>query len=334
MFAYVVKRLLTGFLVVALVSMMVYALFWYGPKSPAKPICDADRQNRGCTTEVLEQYEERLGYNNPITTEYAKWAKGLFVGRDIQFGTNTIECPAPCLGTSFITRQPVWDELKNRFPATLSIAIGGATLYLLVGVSIGVAAARRRGSLGDKALVGGSLFMSSIPYYLIALLAFLYLVILYGIFERGYVSISDGGVSGWFSHLLLPWLVLGIYGSTQYTRFSRGAMVESLSEDYIRTARSKGLPQRTVTYKHALRSALVPVVTIFGIDFAFLLAGTIFTEYIFEIQGIGRWGLDATYDKDLPVVQATVLVGSIIIVLANIIVDLLYSVLDPRVRLT
>jgi peptide/nickel transport system permease protein len=313
---------------------MVYALFWYGPKSPAKPICDADRQNRGCTTEVLEQYEERLGYNNPITTEYAKWAKGLFVGREIQFGTNTIDCPAPCLGTSFITRQPVWEELKNRFPATLSIALGGATLYLLVGVSVGVAAARRRGSLSDKALVGGSLFMSSIPYYLIALLAFLYLVILYGIFERGYVSIEEGGLGGWFSHMLLPWLVLGIYGSTQYTRFSRGAMVESLSEDYIRTARSKGLAQRTVTYKHALRSALVPVVTIFGIDFAFLLAGTIFTEYIFEIQGIGRWGLDATYDKDLPVVQATVLVGSIIIVLANIIVDLLYSVLDPRVRLT
>ena len=334
MFGYVVKRLLTGVLVVALVSMMVYALFWYGPKSPAKPICDADRNSRGCTTEVVEQYEEVLGYNNSIVEEYGKWVKGLFVGREIQFGQTTIDCAAPCLGTSFITRQPVWEELKARLPATLSIAFGAAFLYLLVGVTVGIAAARRRGSFADRALVGGTLFMSSVPYYLLALLAFLYFVILYGVFERGYVSIAEGGVAGWFSHLLLPWLVLGIYGSTQYTRFSRGAMVESLNEDYIRTARAKGLPQRTVTYKHALRSALVPVVTIFGIDFAFLLSGTIFTEYIFEIQGIGRWGLQATYDKDLPVVQATVLFGSIIIVVANIVVDVLYSVLDPRVRLT
>src|SRR3546814_3158564 len=120
----------------------------------------------------------------------------------------------------------------------------------------------------------------------------------------------------------------------EYTRFSRGAMVESLSEDYSRTAKAKGLPGRTVVYKHALRSALVPVVTIFGIDFAFLLAGTVFTEKIFDIQGMGLWALDATYIKDLPVVQATVLVGAVIIVLANIVVDLLYSVLDPRVRLS
>jgi len=334
MFAYVIKRLLAGLLVVLLVSMMVFALFWYGPKSPAKPICDADRGNRGCSGEILEGYEERLGYNNPITEEYTAWLKGVFVGRTFEFGTATIECPAPCLGISYRTRIPVYETLKERLPATISIAIGGATLYLLVGVTVGVAAARRRGTLADKSLVGGSLFMSSIPYYLVALLAMLYLCIVYGIFERGYVSIADGGIDGWFTHLLLPWLVLGIYGSTQYTRYSRGAMVESLNEDYIRTARAKGLAQRTVTYKHALRSALVPVVTIFGIDFAFLLAGTIFTEYIFEIQGIGRWGLDATYDKDLPVVQATVLFGSIIIVLANIIVDVLYSVLDPRVRLT
>ncbi len=183
-------------------------------------------------------------------------------------------------------------------------------------------------------MVGGTLFLTSVPYFLIALIAMLYLCIIYDIFDRGYVSIAEGGVGSWFAHLILPWAVLGLYGSVQYTRFSRGAMVESLNEDYVRTARSKGLATRNVVYKHALRSALVPIVTIFGIDFAFLLSGTLITEQIFDIQGIGKWSLDATFDKDLPVVQATVVLAAIIIVVANIVVDILYSVLDPRVRLT
>ncbi len=137
----------------------------------------------------------------------------------------------------------------------------------------------------------------------------------------------------WASGLLLVWLVMGIYGSTSYTRYSRGAMVESLSEDYVRTAKAKGLKSRTVVIKHALRSALVPVVTIFGLDVAFLLSGTVFTEKIFSLEGIGKWGIDATYIKDLPVVQATCLVLAVSVVMMNIIVDIAYSFLDPRVRL-
>jgi peptide/nickel transport system permease protein len=333
MFAYIVKRLIAGLVVLIIISMMVFALFWYGPESPAKPLCQADR-SRGCPPDVIARYEERLGYNNPVTEEYGKWVKGLFVGRTITVGPTDIDCPAPCLGLSNRTRQPVYDELKARLPATISIAVGAATLYLLIGVSVGVFAARRRGTLADKAMVGGTLFLSSIPYYLIALLSMLYMCIVWGILDRGYQSIAEGGVGGWFSHMILPWTVLGIAGITQYARYSRGAMVDSLSEDYIRTAKAKGLTQRVVTYKHALRSALVPVVTIFGLDFAFLLGGTLITEQIFDIQGIGLWGLQATYDLDFPVVQATVLFGATIIVVANIIVDLLYSVLDPRVRLS
>ncbi len=134
--------------------------------------------------------------------------------------------------------------------------------------------------------------------------------------------------------MLLPWIVLGVAYSTQYARFSRGSMIEALNEDYVRTARAKGLSERAVTLKHALRAAIVPVVTIFGLDFAILLAGTVFTEKIFYIQGIGLAGLDAIGRSDLPIIMATVLIGAALIVVANIIVDILYSVIDPRVRLT
>ncbi|WP_121251014.1 ABC transporter permease [Nocardioides ferulae] len=333
MFAYIVKRLLAGFLVVTLISMMVYALFWYGPRSPAQELCRRESNNR-CTPEKLERYEEALGYNNSVTSEYGKWAKGLVAGRDITVGASVIHCEAPCLGLSYRTRQPVFEEMKTRLPATISLAVGAASITLTIGVTVGVLAARRRGTFADKALVSTTLFMSSIPYYLFALLSMLYLTIVYDVFpQTGYTPLTDNP-GAWFTGLLLPWLALGFYNSTSYTRFSRGAMVESLSEDYIRTARAKGLTSRVVVMRHALRAALVPVVTIFGIDFAFLLAGTIFTEKIFDIQGIGRWGLDATLIKDLPVVQATVLFGSIIIVVANIIVDIIYSILDPRVRLS
>lgn len=335
MFSFLVKRLLSGSLVVILISMMVFALFWYGPRSPALELCRRDTNNRcGIGSERLAQYEESLGYNNPIASEYGKWAKGLFVGREIKLGSEPIDCPAPCLGLSYRSRAPVTNELMDRLPVTVSLAVGAATLYLVIGVGVGVLAARRRGTLGDRLLVSTSLVVSSIPYYIVALLAMLTLTITSNVFPRvEYHPFLDNPVK-WFTGLLLVWLVLGIYGSTSYTRYSRGAMVESLSEDYVRTAKAKGLPQRTIVLRHALRAALVPVITIFGIDFAFLLGGTVFTEAIFSLQGIGRWGLDATRIKDLPVVQATSLVLAVVVVVANIVVDIVYSLLDPRVRLS
>src|SRR5688500_2842058 len=166
MFAYIVKRLISGFLVVTLVSMAVFALFWYGPSSPAQAICDRETSNR-CGNRI-ELYEESLGYNNPIYAEYGKFVQGIFVGRDITVRSDTYECDAPCLGLSFNTKQPVTEELLSRLPATVSVAVGGALLYLLLGIPIGVAAARRRGTVADKALVSGFLFVSSIPYYLLA----------------------------------------------------------------------------------------------------------------------------------------------------------------------
>jgi peptide/nickel transport system permease protein len=334
MFSFLVRRILSGFLIVVLVSMLVYALFWYGPKSPALELCRRDTNGRcGPTSPKLEEYEERLGYNNPVYTEYGTWAKGLVTGRTIYFGDTAYDCSAPCLGLSYRDRTEVTEQLKDRFPVTVSLAVGAASLYLLIGVTMGVLAARRRGTLADKALVSSTLVLSSIPYYLVALLSFLLLTLSTSIFpDVQYTPFFDNPVK-WASGLLLVWLVMGIYGATSYTRYSRGAMVEALSEDYVRTARAKGLKQRTVVTRHALRSALAPVVTIFGLDVAFLLSGTVFTEFIFDLEGIGKWGLEATYIKDLPVVAATSLILAVAVVTANIIVDIAYSVLDPRVRL-
>jgi peptide/nickel transport system permease protein len=334
-FAYIVKRLIAGFFVLVLVSMAIFALFWFGPEEPARPLCNLETSQR-CDPVRLAQYNANLGYDNPVYEEYGNFAKGIFTGRDdLIISGQAQECGAPCFGYSFATGNAVWGELKTRLPATISVALGGVILYVLLGVPIGVAAARRRGTLADKALVSTFLVVSSIPYYLFALLVWLYVTIVWQVpgFDKGYTPLTENPAE-WFMGLLLAWIALGIFGSTQYTRYSRGAMVEALSEDYIRTARAKGLPTRTVVYKHGLRAAMVPIVTIFGIDVGTLLAGTIFTERIFNIPGIGLWGLIGVSNKDLPVVQATALFGAFVMIIANLIVDLVYSALDPRVRLS
>jgi peptide/nickel transport system permease protein len=318
-------------IVVILTSMFVFALFFLGPTDPARPLCDL---NGKCTPEKLQVLTEEMGFDKPVTQQYLVWAKGVFAGREINMGAH-YKCPAPCLGISYSDRKPVSTDLKDKYPATLSLALGGAAIYLVVGVVLGTLAAKFRGSAVDRGLVGASLVINAIPYYVVALLAWIYLSLQWGIFpDTSYHPISHG-VFAWFWGLLLPWLVLGLTNSTQYARFSRGQMVETLGEDYIRTGTAKGLTQNRVLFKHALRAAIVPVITIFGLDLAGLLAGTIFTETIFDIDGMGRWAIKALKAPvDFPVVAATVLVAAVIVVLANLIVDILYSIIDPRVRLS
>lgn len=329
MAGFVARRLTSALLVVTLTSMFVFALFFLGPGNPARPVCEA--QGR-CTPERLAAIEQQMGLDESVVTQYAAFVKGLFVDRTVVVGGEHT-CSAPCLGISYGSRQEVTDELARRFPATLSVAVGGATIYLLLGVTTGALAARWRGTTADRLLVGGSLVVSSVPYYLLALLAWIVLALQWGLFpSTGYTPLTEDPVA-WAAGLLLPWLVLGVAGSTQYVRYTRGAMVETLGEDYITTARAKGLSPRRVVFGHGLRAAIVPVVTIFGLDMAALLAGTVFTEQIFGIDGVGSWALDAVRaPQDFPVLHATVLLGAVLVVVANLVVDIAYGLVDPRVR--
>jgi peptide/nickel transport system permease protein len=331
MFGYIVRRLISAFLVVVLTSMIVFLLFFKGPSNPAQPLCDL---NGKCTPEKLELLTEQLGLNDSVVHQYAIFVGGLFHDREIDFGA-TYHCDAPCLGISYRTRGEVTKELLEKFPATISIAVGGATIYLTLGVLLGTIAARKRGTVTDRGLVSFSVFVSAIPYYVIALLVWIYVSLVWKLIEdTSYHPLTQDPVH-WFTGLALPWLTIGLTSSTTYARYSRGQMIETLGEDYVRTAVAKGVSERRVVFRHALRAAIVPIITIFGIDFAFLLTGTVFTEQIFQIDGIGRWGIQALRSPvDFPVVSATVLVAAVIIVIANLVVDLLYAVIDPRVRLS
>jgi peptide/nickel transport system permease protein len=330
MVGYIARRLVSATLVVILTSMFVFALFFLGPSNPAQPLCDI---NGKCTPEKLALLTEQLGLNDSVVHQYGIWAKGLVQDREISFGP-VYHCDAPCLGISYGTRTEVTEELIDKFPATLSLALGGSLIYLTVGVFLGTMAARVRGTMTDRGLVSFSLVISSIPYYVLALLAWIFLSLEWQIFPDTTYHPFTEGPAAWAYGMLLPWLVLGLAQSTSYARFTRGQMVETLGEDYIRTATAKGLVKRKVIFQHALRSAIVPVMTIFGLDFAFLLAGTVVTEEIFDIDGVGQWAIRALRAPvDFPVVSATVLFGAVLIVVANIIVDVLYSVIDPRVRL-
>jgi peptide/nickel transport system permease protein len=244
------------------------------------------------------------------------------------------KCDAPCLGFSFKNDRPVLEMLSSRLPVTVSLVAGYAVIVLTIGVFVGSMAAKRRGTFGDRTLMTSTLVISSVPYYIVALMIALYLTILYPILPRGGWTPPSESIGKWALGLLTPWLVLGIYNCTSYARYSRGSMVETLSEDFIRTARAKGLSDRVVTYKHALRSGLIPVITIFGLDVAGSLAGAIFTERIFDLPGLGNLVLDSLNSYDLPVIMGTVLVASVILVAMNFLVDVAYSLIDPRVRLT
>jgi peptide/nickel transport system permease protein len=333
MTGFIVRRILTSILVVILTSIFVFVLFFKGlGDSPARNYCEKLGPGK-CTAQKLDSIKQQMGFDKSVAYNYGQWAKGVFAGRDnVYVDGKLYKCPAPCLGISINTENTVWSELKQKYPATITLAVGGATIYLVLGVLLGSLAARWRGTTADRLLVGSTLVVSAIPFYLVALLAWIYLSLQLKIFPNtGYFPITQNPAKT-VSEMALPWLVIGLTNCTSYARFTRGQMVETLSEDYIRTAMSKGVRTNRVLFKHALRAAIVPVITIFGLDFATLLAGTIFTEQIFSIDGIGKWSLDALRTPiDLQVISAGVLVSSVLIVVANLLVDIFYSFLDPRV---
>jgi len=329
MFRFAVRRVLLAVLTLFAVSVATFSLFYLGPADPASTMCG----QRVCDPATHERIVEALGMNQPVVGQYADYVRGVFVGRQIGSGDTAIDCPAPCLGVSFRTREPVTDILKRTYPVTLSIVSGALVVYLLIGVSLGMLSAIKRGSFLDRISVGFSLTFASMQIYFLGLLLTFFLVWQTGLLPRPqYISPLES-VGGWISGMLLPWITLGLINSAVYARLSRAQMLETLSEDYIRTARAKGLPIRRVYMRHAFRAAVTPLVTIAGLDLGTQLGGVVITESTFTLQGTGRAAVQAIFQQNLPIIMATVLVAAVLIIAMNVIVDMLYAVIDPRVRL-
>jgi peptide/nickel transport system permease protein len=273
-----------------------------------------------------------LGLRDPLIQQYVGYMKGIVTGRDLGSSQGG-RCDAPCLGYSYVNSEAVSDTLARVLPVTLSVVIPAAILWLLLGVGLGMVSALRRGTLLDRLAIGFSLTGASLQLYFVGAVLLMVFVYTLGLLPNpGYTSIFDNPVR-WASGLVLAWVALAFLFSAIYARISRAQMLETLSEDFVRTARAKGLSKRRVYGRHALRAAITPVVTIAGLDVGSALGGTIITETTFGITGLGRTAVYAVRQGDLPTVMATVLISAVFIVAANIVVDLLYAIIDPRVRL-
>jgi peptide/nickel transport system permease protein len=325
---FVIQRSLRAVVTLFAISVVTFALFFILPANPAQLMC-----GRNCNPTTVAQIAHSLGIDQPITHQYVEFVKGIFVGRDLGEGDFLRHCSAPCLGYSYHGDEAVTATLGRTLPVTASIVIPAAILWILFGTALGMFSALRRGTIFDKLSIGVTLVGASFQ------IQFLGLVLL-GIFVYGfkilpfpqYVSLfSNPG--GWAEAMVLPWLTLAIINAAIYARLSRATMLETLSEDFVRTARAKGLSKLRVYLRHALRAAINPIVTVAGLDIGLSLGGAVLTESVYSLNGLGFTSVLAATAEDLPVVLATVLLAAVFIVVANIVVDALYASIDPRVRL-
>jgi peptide/nickel transport system permease protein len=318
MVGYLIRRILQGAFVLWLVTLAVFGLFFLVPNDVARTLA-----GRQATPRTIALVEQRLGLDQPAWKQYAT-----FLGRSVHGD----------LGYDYYHQVPVTHVLADAVPITLSLACGAAVLWMALGVFSGVVSAVHPRSVADRTLTGLALYFYSMPSFLLGLLLLYllyYRLTLAGLrwFPPGdYVPLTQDP-SGWAQHMALPWITLALLLAATYTRLTRGSMLDVLGDDYIRTARAKGLTERRVVYRHALRGALTPVVTQFGIDLGQLIGGVVVTETVFSLPGLGKTAVDAIGQQDLPVIVGVVLVASAAVVVANIVVDLAYAALDPRVRL-
>jgi peptide/nickel transport system permease protein len=332
---FLIRRLIGAVLMLLVISLVTFGVFFLVPRIAGQTTDQLATQyvGRDPSPAAVKAVEIKLGLNDPLLVQYGRFVKGIVVGADYQFGPEKEHCPAPCFGYSFKNHQPVWPLLLDRIPVTMSLAAGAAVIWLLSGVSVGVISALRRGSLVDRLSMTVALAGVSLPIFFTGQLMLGLFSYKWAIFKGvHYVSITDNPLQ-WGWNLVLPWISLAFLYAALYARLTRAGMLDTMNEDYIRTARAKGLPERTVVLKHGLRAALTPIVTIFGLDVGLLLGGAVLTETVFSLPGIGRFAIDAIGQNDLPEVLGVTLFGAFFIVTANLIVDILYAVIDPRVRL-
>jgi peptide/nickel transport system permease protein len=334
---FLIRRLIAALALLVIVSMVTFAIFFLVPRLTGATSADlASRYvGKSAGAEAIHEVEIRLGLNKPLAIQYWNFVKGIVVGAHYNFGPSKVYCGPPCFGYSFINQTPVWPDLLDRMPVTLSLAAGAAVIWLLFGVTTGVVSAIKRGSVVDRLSMGIALAGVSLPIFFTGLLSMALFRdnLRWFPFAGTYVGLTKNPVE-WASNLVLPWVTLAFLQAALYARITRAGMLETMGEDYIRTARAKGLPERVVITRHALRATLTPVLTIFGIDLGTLLGGAVLTEGTFSIPGLGKFAIDSINNNDLPRVLGVVLIGAFFIVLANLVVDVLYAVIDPRVRLS
>ncbi len=300
---YLLKRLMSGLIVLIGVSLFSFALIHLIPGDPVRIML-----GEKATKERVEQLREQMGLNKPLVVQYVNYATGVLKGD---------------LGTSLKTSRPVSTEIAQRFPATVKMALSGIVIAIMAGVMMGILAAKYKDTFIDFAIMSLATLGMSLPSFWLGLLVIMVFAV-----KLGWFPVAGG--TG-FKDLIMPALTLGVLLSTTISRLTRSGMVEVLSNDYIRTARAKGMGEAIVLFRHAFRNVMIPVVAVVGLQMAALLGGAVIVEQVFNWPGIGTLAIEAISSRDFPMIQGIVLFMGVIYVIVNICVDLLYAVLDPRI---
>lgn len=304
MHKYIAKRLLMLIPVILGVSFLVFFIMSLSPGDPARTIL-----GENAPIEAVEALQEELGLNDPVIVQYARYMIDLLHGD---------------LGDSYRSGQPVFDEVMSRFPATISLTFWGMLLAVLTSIPIGIISATKQYSLTDSVCMVIALLGVATPNFWLGLVLII-------VFSLNLGWFPSGQMSGWESYVL-PVITLGTGCMANITRTTRSSMLEIVRQDYIRTARSKGVKERVVVYRHALRNAMIPVITVIGLQFGYLLGGSVITETVFSWPGVGTYLVNSITSKDIPAVMGSVIIFSISFSLVNLLVDILYAYIDPRIK--
>jgi len=313
MTAMIVRRLFWSVIVLVVVTAVTFAIFFAVPGDPARLIA-----GKYATAQTVALIQHRLGLDQPKVVQLGRFLMRAAIGD---------------WGFSYVSQQPVLPTILKAFPKTLSLSTGAVIIWLWIGIPFGIVSALKPRSVWDRLATVGALIGVSAPVYWLGLVLLAVFADQLGWFPLGdYATMGESGLMTWAHHLVLPWFTLALLYAGWYARLTRSQMLDVMRLDYVRTARAKGLPPRKVIGKHVLRNALLPIVTMLGIDVAYLMGGAVLTESVYGIPGIGGLAWRAIRQRDLPMVMGTVLFAAVFIVLANLLVDLLYMTLDPRIR--
>jgi peptide/nickel transport system permease protein len=318
---YLIRRFLFMLLVLWVVSILTFLIFVKLP--PGNPAIRA--AGRTQTPQTIRAAEHAIGLDRPVIVQYARFAKGLvpwpgwFLNRQVYFSWSNFE--------------PVRTEIFSRLPVTLTLAVGAGIIWLLIGLPIGILSAIKPRSAADRGAMLFALFGVSAPVFWLAYVLLYVFWFKLKIAPGSGIPIGESPLSAAVhGRFILPWITLALTYAAFYSRILRSSLIETFHEDFVRTARAKGLPERRVIMRHAVRVAITPIVTLFGIDLGYLLGGAIIVEQVFNLQGVGQFGIQALFTNDFPAVMGVTVLAALFIVVANLVVDVLYAFLDPRVR--